>query len=451
MITPTHGAGGFSPRGLSSGAAFSPCVDPRGLESESRQPVPARRDAVTEIPTQAGPATRLRIAAGLILYMLVPLACSPPAGGDGGADNDNGGTSTVRPDGFPTASKVNFEPINRLIVDGEILEANDVAVFDVGPLSLGDRVEVLCIARSGSSLDPMSAMFDVDGFRVFWNDDINAGTSNFDSAFDGVIRHDSSHYFLAVTSTNFFATTGPFRCTLQLFPGVAVAPIIGQTVVLQLNETIDVTVAGMPNGDLPAFDAAAISDAFAGDTEDMKDLILEIVRRDFEQFDVEILTTDDDEPDKNFTSIFFGLSSTQSIFGIADDIDFYNADDMDNAILFLESFSGLSTDLTAMAQAIGNVVSHEIGHTLGLMHTSDVTMLMDNTGEDVTLLVDQSFGAANVFDFPIGKQNAPLLLAETVGRAVAKSRSFPEDGQWRCGTCGATLSLIADTANASAN
>ncbi len=277
-------------------------------------------------------------------------------------------------------------------------------------------------------------------------DDIHPATSNFDAAFDGFIRHDSANYFLAVTSTSFFATSGQFRCTLQLEPDVAVAPIIGQTVVLQLAGAFDVTVAGIEYGNLPEFDAANIDASFAGDTTEFEGLILDTVREDYAQFDINILTTDDDEPTVNFTTIFLGTSSTQQIFGIADDIDFYNGDDMDNAIVFLEAFGSFGASLEATAQALANVVSHEIGHTLGLMHTTDVTTLMDTTGEDTTLLVDQSFGTADVFDFPIGIQNAPLLLEETVGSA-AKTRD-DASSQWRCGTCGATLSLVTGTKTA---
>ncbi len=387
---------------------------------------------------------------GLFAIVLAALAtgslnCSPP---DGGADNgkDTGGrsiigTSTDVPDGFPAAARVVFDQVNRLIIDGDLEKSSDVLVYDLGALSLGDRIDVLCIAKSGSALDPMAALFDADGYRIFWNDDINPATSNFDAAFDGFIRHDSANYFLAVTSTSFLATSGQFRCTLQLEPEVAVAPILGQTVVLQLANSFDVSVAGIEYGNLSEFDAANVDASFAGDTAEFEGIILDIVREDYAPFDITILTTDDDEPTVNFTTIFFGIGSIQQIFGIADDIDFYNADDMDSAIIFLEAFGSLGASLGATAQALANVVSHEIGHTLGLMHTTDVTTLMDTTGEDTTLLVDQSFGTAEVFDFPIGKQNAPLLLAATVGSA-AKTRDDASGGQWRCGTCGATLSLV---------
>ena len=410
--------------------------------------------------TFRNPQSRVFMLLALSLVLLVSWGCSQPVSGNENGGNDNGSNSsndngagdsilsTDTPAGFPTATRVSFEDVDRVIVDGEIVDPDDVVVYNLGPLSLGDRIEVLCIARTGSNLDPMAALFDADGFRVFWNDDINPATGNFDAAFDGPIRHDSNSYVLAVATTTFFDTTGKFRCTLQLERGVAVAPIIGQTIVLRLTASASVTVAGIDYGDLPTFDAASIDTAFAGDTAALQAQILDIVREDYAPFDVTISTTDDDAPKGNFSTLFFGVGSTQAIFGIADKVDFFNSDDMDGAIVFLEAFAGLDPSLEATAQAIANVVSHEIGHTLGLMHTNDVTTLMDTTGVDTTLLVDQSFGTADIVDFPIGKQNASLLLEETVGRAMAGAKQYEGDGLWRCGTCGAKLSLITGTETA---
>lgn len=397
------------------------------------------------------------LAMMVLLPVCTSIGCSGSNGGtDGnGNENENGTTgqtpSTRAPDGFPTAAKVSFDNVNFLSLEGTIGSSDDIKVYNLGPLSLGDRVESLCIATGDGSLDPMTALFDADGYRVFWNDDINPATNNFDSAFDGPIRHDSDGYFLAVTTTSFFNTTGFFRCTLKLEPGVAVAPLIGQRVVLQFSGGEDVRVAGIDYGTLPAFAGANVASEFSSDTTALMDLIVSLAREDFARYDVTISTTDDPEPEGNFTTIFFGTGTTQNIFGIADDIDFYNSNDMDNAIVFLEAFEGLSSSLDATGQALANVVAHEIGHTLGLMHTNDITTLMDTTGADQTLLADQSFGIADIVDFPIGKQNAPLLLEETLGRAVAKTRTLPDDGLWRCGTCGATLSLVSGPSTATSD
>ncbi len=378
------------------------------------------------------------------------IGCSALSGGSDGTGNENGTAdqtvSTRTPGGFPIAAKVSFNDVDRLTLEGTIKSSDDIKVYDLGPLSLGDRVESLCIATGNGSLDPMTALFDSDGYRVFWNDDINLDTNNLNSAFGGPIRHDSDGYFLAVTTTSFLNTTGFFRCTLTLEPGVAIAPLIGQSVVLRFSSSANVRVAGTNYGALPAFAGANVASGFSSNTVALLDLIVSLVREDYARYDVTISTTEDAEPEGNFTTIFFGTSSTQNIFGIADDIDFYNRNDMDNAIVFLEAFGDLSTSLDAVGQALANVVAHEIGHTLGLMHTNDVTTLMDTTGADETLLVDQSFGIADIVDFPIGKQNAPLLLEETLGRAMAETPTLPDDGLWRCGTCGASLSIINGSA-----
>ncbi len=396
------------------------------------------------------------LAMTALLPVCTLICCSASGGSTNGNSNDNGTASvtlsTRTPGGFPTAAKVSFNDVNRLNIEGTIKSDDAIKVYDLGPMALGDRVESLCIATGDGNLDPMTAMFDAEGYRIFWNDDINPATNNFDSAFDGLIRHDSDGYFLAVTTTSFFTTTGSFRCTLTLEPGVAVAPLIGQSVVLQFSGGEDVRVAGIDYGTLPAFAGANVASEFSSDSVALMDLIVSLAREDFARYDVTISTTEDAEPKGNFTTIFFGTSSTQSIFGIADDIDFYNSDDMDNAIVFLEAFGDLATSLDAVGQALANVVAHEIGHTLGLMHNKDVTTLMDTTGADATLLTDQSFGIAEIVDFPIGKQNAPLLLEETLGRSVAtKTRTLPDDGLWRCGTCGATLSLVSGTNTATSD
>ncbi|MCH8964670.1 MAG: zinc-dependent metalloprotease [Planctomycetes bacterium] len=402
------------------------------------------------------------LAMTVFLPVCMLAGCSTSGGGTDGKDSETDGLprSTRTPDGFPIAAKVSFDNVNRLSIEGTVkfIEGTiepepkvGTKVYDLGPLALGDRVESLCIATGDGSLDPMTALFDADGYRVFWNDDINSDTNNFDSAFEGPIRHDSDGYFLAVTSTSFFDTIGSFKCTLTLEPGVAIAPLIGQSVVLQFSGGEDVHVAGIDYGTVPAFDGANVASGFSSDTAALMDLIVSLTREDYARYDVTISTTDDAEPEGNFTTLFFGTRSARSIFGIADDIDFYNSDDMDNAIVFLEAFGDLSSSVDAVGQALANVVSHEIGHTLGLMHNNDVTTLMDTTGADETLLADQSFGIADIIDFPIGKQNAPLLLEETLGRAVAKTRTLPDDGLWRCGTCGATLSLVSGTNTATSD
>jgi hypothetical protein len=243
-----------------------------------------------------------------------------------------------------------------------------------------------------------------------------------------------------VTSTDFAETTGGYVLTVEVLRGAGAPSISGHTIVIDFDGATNVNVSGMAWGSPPPFDAADIDPAFAGQTETLKQAILNVVRADFDAFDMTVLSTDDAAPVVPFTRVFMGENNDE-LLGIADTLDFYNASKTDNVIVFAQAFGGLTGSLSAMGQAIGNVVSHEVGHSLGLMHTIDGTELMDNGGSDLPLLSDQSFGTAPVFDFPIGQQNAPLLLDESIGPSTAKVRPSGLGGR-RCGTCGAPIEKL---------
>ncbi|MFH0980563.1 MAG: hypothetical protein V2A79_03375 [Planctomycetota bacterium] len=360
-------------------------------------------------------------------------------------DNEDGEESivTVDPgDSFASAPLVDLGSDGKAILDQTLAQASDVHVYDVGPLALGDRLTATCEARPGSQLDPMVALFDADGYRVFWNDDLNMAQGEYDAVVSGVIHHDSTHHYLAVTSTDYTETSGAYRLTVEVERGAGLPQIAGQTIVIDFDGAADVVVAGQSWGTFAAFDAAAIDPMFAGQTDALKGMILAVVRADYAPYAATVLSTDDPMPPAPYTIAFLGGDS-ETLFGIADGIDFYNGNHQDNVVVFAGAFGGLSGALEAIGQALGNVVSHEVGHDLGLMHTTDVTEVMDTTGMAITLLVDQHFGAAAVYDFPIGFQNAPLLLEETLGLA-ARPRVLVQDGYLRCGTCGARLYKVSD-------
>lgn len=382
----------------------------------------------------------------LLLLVALPQACGPASGNS----NDNmsakdgcelSADSASFPPGFTQACQLFFDANGRAQTSGAVETPRSVEVFDLGALTMGDRVIVSCRAATGSQLDPMIALFDETGARVFWNDDINLAANNLDAAVDGLIRHSSAHYFLGVTNSNLSFRSGAFDLSVEVETASGLAPLRDQAIVLQWTAENNVVISGNSYGDVGDFDAAVVDATFGGRTDALKSMIVAIVNDDFEPYEVRISTTDDVLPNENFTTIFFSDGSTTSLFGLADDVDFFNEVDTDNAIVFLRSYTGLSQDLNEIAQAIANVVSHEIGHTLGLMHTTDFTTLMDTTGADETLLADQEFGVAELFDFPIGVQDAPMLLAETVG--LRSSRNVDSADGPRCGTCGMSLKQIA--------
>ena len=109
--------------------------------------------------------------------------------------------------------------------------------------------------------------------------------------------------------------------------------------------------------------------------------------------------------------LYFGTYDPQ-LLGLADNVDPYNSDSDQKAILFTDTFAlfdVLSPDITAISQVLANTTAHEIGHLLGLRHTADIHDIMDTTANARQMLHRQWFTTANlnpsVIDF--GQQDAP--------------------------------------------
>jgi hypothetical protein len=134
------------------------------------------------------------------------------------------------------------------------------------------------------------------------------------------------------------------------------------------------------------------------------------------------MTTDDTglPGESDASRIYFGGFDAQA-FGIAENVDVYNADLCDDAIIFTESFStrvfSFAPTAEEMGTAIGNVACHEAGHLLGLNHVDDDRALMDDQSAADAFLDDQEFMEAPLSGdiMRIGTQDAALLLVETVG------------------------------------
>jgi len=98
------------------------------------------------------------------------------------------------------------------------------------------------------------------------------------------------------------------------------------------------------------------------------------------------------DPEADFTTVFVG-NADQDIFGggltgIASNVDVAGQEPADNAIVFAQSFEGLSSAASTTARLneysriLANTAAHELGHTLGLVHQPTFILPTDLVADD---------------------------------------------------------------------
>ena len=319
---------------------------------------------------------------------------------------------------FSTANRPMAGSDDQIVVRGTIDEAGDVDVFDLGAVHAGDVLRIH-VSALDDSLDAALAVFDDQGLLVIDNDDADFGAGILDPSVELTARRDGDPYYVAVTHSPAESSTGAYELVVSVTPGGEVPEVARQTVLLDFDGGVasDPLVGMMTIG---PFDAQAIDESFAGQTDAVKVLIVETVAQDFASVDVRVVTTDDDPPEDPFSTIFIGHFDFMA-FGIAQAVDQYNSNPSDTAVVFADSFGpevfGVLLTVQELGTAIGNVASHEIGHLLGLVHVVDPAALMDKDSPADSLLDDQAFIEAPLSPsvFPIGSQDSLLLLSEILG------------------------------------
>jgi hypothetical protein len=138
-------------------------------------------------------------------------------------------------------------------------------------------------------------------------------------------------------------------------------------------------------------------DSGIGTTAQLRDAVVNIVKEDYCEFDVEIVATTTAPSPAEARWQIVGIGSDDesifggNLFGVAQDVDLNDADAQDYSRVYAGSFldaygagtsepalSGTNSTLARWATAIGHTASHEAGHNFGLAHSDSAA----RTGED---------------------------------------------------------------------
>ncbi len=298
-----------------------------------------------------------------------------------------------------------------------------VEVWNLGPVSAGDRIQLDVGPVAGSGIDPAGALFDNNEDAFVENDDADATIGDYDTKIDAVVREATERMYLAITSSFYSSRGGAYQARVAVIRGGSPAALQAQKIMLNFAGGAGINIPNVGTFDIEPFDAARIDTDYAGMTATIKAGIVARVRHCYAGLNVIVQTSDDPVPidGPDVSTLYFGEFS-RTVFGISQNVDTWNENYCDDGIIYTDRFDdafATKPSPTGIAMAIGNVAAHEGGHLLGLAHVADIDDLMDTTGAASTLLADQVF-KRSVFDrsiFPIGYQNGPKQLLLTVGAA----------------------------------
>jgi hypothetical protein len=290
-------------------------------------------------------------------------------------------------------------------------------LFDVGPCSFGDEWTVSWSGAPFAATPFIVTLFD-HNHELLSRSIVSAG-----GELRHIMRTDVPAAFIGIATAN-GSNGGTFSFGARKRPGVAVPAPRGQLVWLNFGQGRDVRVHGRPGIEFSAFDGAHIGGRYLGHTTTIKDEIVNQMRNDYAAFEVTILTSDEGPPPAEPHSVIHFGGDDSGLLGLADNVDLYNANPVQTAVIYVDAFGAYNTmqlEPAELAVMIANVASHELGHLLGLYHTQNPDDVMDTTGSAWDLAGVQWFGSVALEStvFPIGFENSPVRLNETVGARPA--------------------------------
>lgn len=344
---------------------------------------------------------------------LVATGCVPTDGSGGllGTVTNllGGNQDTGDPQADPGAAQTIGEST---VITGSVGSGGDYRLFDLGAVSYGAEWRITPSNPLGADVF-LVVLLDAD-YNLLYRQQVSRY-----SPLDHTFRFDAPQVFAGVAAA-YGRNGGGFSLAVSRRTAATVIGPRQQVVWVNFGGGSGVRVHQRSGLSFPAFDATLVDGRYEGQTDALKAAIMSAVRADYAGYDIVILSSDEaPAPAGTYATIHLGGDDSR-LLGLADNVDQYNTDLGQAAIVFVESFglfSSMRLTVDQMGQMIGNTVSHELGHLLGLFHTSDPADLMDTTGTAWDLTRDQAFirGPLESSVFPVGYEDCPARLAETLG------------------------------------
>ncbi len=360
---------------------------------------------------------------------------------------DLGNLSSLRPG--PNAAQVNEDATDNnlfdaaqtallpedgeISVNGTVDGQNDVDIYALGPAAAGDRITIDVIGANG--LNTVAALFDENKNIIDANDDRSYYAGQLDPYISRVIRRDMANIYVGVAVPRgryFSSNDGRYdngTYTLRAFrqSNRPLAEARQQVVYLNFAGGANVQIALQPYELMRAFSADAISQRFEGQTSTMADMVVELMRSDFADYDVVLVDGRSAPlPDGAVTQLYFG-NYNQAFLGLSDNVDTDNTVLDQKGIIYTEDFQlfeSLQPTMEEVAQAIANTGSHELGHLLGLEHGGDPLDIMSTAATARQILENDAYFMQSALDegvFPAGWQDGSALLMQNVGKNPASA------------------------------